>query len=263
MRYRAAIVAVTGAAAGIGRAIALRIAQEGAAMVLVDLDEAGVRETAGLVEGTGAAAHVVAVDLVRPNAAALVVSAIASRFGRLDALIANAGVNVFRGVAACTAADWQRCIDVNLRSVVDLAREATPLLVASGRGAIVAIASVHAERTVAGIFPYNVAKAGLVALVQSLAVELGPRGVRTNAILPGYIRTKAEPDLFKGKPDALARYEASSRRNPLRRAGTPEEVAATCAFLASKDAAYVNGDILHVDGGLSAQLQDSLGDEFA
>ncbi|MBI1852328.1 MAG: SDR family NAD(P)-dependent oxidoreductase, partial [Planctomycetes bacterium] len=208
VRFTGQVALVTGAAHGIGRAIALRFASEGARVAIVDVDEAGANETAKLVAAAGSEACVITMDVAKPDAALRILAPVESRFGRLDALVANAGINVFRGVESCTSADWQRCIDVNLRSVVDLSRAATPLLVASKRGAIVAIASVHAERTSPGIFPYNVSKAGLVALVQSLALELGPRGVRANAILPGYVRTKAEPDLFKGRPDALARYEA-------------------------------------------------------
>jgi glucose 1-dehydrogenase len=257
MRFVGNVAIVTGAAHGIGRAIALRFASEGASVVVADVDAAGAAETASLVAAARSEACTVAVDVAEPTAAARMVGAALSRFGRLDVLVANAGINVFRSVEACTAADWQRCLDVNLRSVADVAREAAPHLVAA-RGSIVAIASVHAERTAPGIFPYNVAKAGLVALVQSLALELGPRGVRANAILPGWIRTKAEPDVFKGQPDAAARYDAASRRNPSRRAGTPDEIAAACAFLASHEASYVNGAALHVDGGLSSQIQDSL-----
>ncbi len=257
MRLAGKVALVTGAGHGIGRAIAERFASEGANVAIADVDAASADETARLVTAARSEACTAAVDVADPAASVRMVGAALARFGRLDVVVANAGINVFRSVEACTAADWQRCLDVNLGAVAGLAREAAPHLVAT-RGAIVAIASVHAERTAPGIFPYNVAKAGLVALVQSLALELGPRGVRANAILPGWIRTKAEPEMFRGQPDAALRYDAASRRNPLRRAGTPDEVAAACAFLASHEASYVNGAMLHVDGGLSSQIQDSL-----
>lgn len=253
-RFAGHSIVVTGAGRGIGRATAVRLAREGAFVTIVDRDDAPARETHAECRG----GEIVVADVAAPGSAAAVVAAAIARFGRIDALVNNAGANVFRGVLACDGAAWDEAMNVNLRSAVDLSRAALPALEASRRGSIVNVASVHAERTASGIFPYNVAKAGLVALTTSLALEAGPRGVRANAVLPGYIKTKERPDLFKGTPDALARYEAMSKRSPLRRAGKPEEVASVIAFLVSEDASFVTGTTLVVDGGLTVQIQDSI-----
>jgi len=253
-RLEGHVVIVTGAGRGIGRATAVRLFAEGASVVVVDRDEGPAREAAA-ASGAG---EVVVCDVAGQGAASRIVEAALARHGRIDGLVNNAGVSFFRSTCRCTDEQWEEAIAVNLRSAFTLARAALPSLEGSGRGAIVNMSSVHAVRTASGIFPYNVTKAGLVALTQSFALEAGPRGVRVNAILPGYIRTKSDPDLVKGTREGSLRYDVLASRCPLRRAGAPEEVASVVAFLLSRDASFITGASILVDGGLTVQLQDSL-----
>ena len=252
------VVAITGASSGIGEATARHLTRLGARVVVGARRTDRLRALAEELWGNGAHVEHHVLDVTRRDSVAAFVEFAQHRFGRIDALVNNAGANVFRGVAACDEAAWGEAMAANATSALALSRAALPALEASRRGSIVNVASVHAERTTSGVFPYNAAKAALVALTRSLALEAGPRGVRANAILPGYVKTKERPDLFKGSPDALARYEAMSKRSPLRRAGKPDEIAGVIAFLVSEDASFVTGAALVVDGGLSVQLQDSL-----
>lgn len=241
---------ITGAASGIGRAMALRFAAEGAALVLVDVAEA-VRETAAAVERAGGRAHAVVGDAASPEVIDQAVS-IAESLGGLDVALANAGISGgLATLAELQVAEWEQVLRVNLIGAFVLVQRAAAAMVPRGRGSIVCTASVAGFRSGAGGMPYSASKAGVISLVQTAANQLSGTGVRVNAICPGLTETGMTAPIFEG-----ARARGSERKlgqlNPLRRAAGPEEPAALALFLASDDASYVNGQAIAVDGGLSS-----------
>ncbi len=240
---------VTGAGAGIGLAIARRLTQEGARVLLAEIDPARGQTAAAALQQEGADAVFLATDVTRPDDVRAAVEATAARFGSLDIVVNNAGNALRKPAVEHTDADWQRMIDLNLTSQFLSARAAYPFLKASG-GAIVNVASMHAFFTVRGVSAYAAAKGGVVALTHSLALEFAPN-IRVNAVVPGLIETD-------NWLDAIAHSESirEARRaiHPLGRIGRPEDVASAAAFLASADAAFLTGVALPVDGGLTLQL---------
>jgi NAD(P)-dependent dehydrogenase (short-subunit alcohol dehydrogenase family) len=237
------VALITGAGSGIGAAIARRFASEGASVVVTGRRPeplaALAEETGALVVGGDVA------DEAHPPAA---VGAAFERFGRLDVLVNNAGIG---------GDDWRRVLDVNLTGAHLFAKAALPHL-AERRGSVVNVSSVGAFVAHAGGgAAYSASKAGLVMLTKSLALDYGPRGVRVNAVCPGWIRTEMGDRSMDHLGDAhgIGReqaYELVSRYLPLRRVGEPEEVAAACLFLASREASFVTGTTLVVDGGTLA-----------
>ncbi len=244
---------VTGAARGIGAAIARRFAAEGARVLLADLEAALVDETARSI---GDAAVAVAADVTDADAVRALFRTAGERFGALDVLVANAGRPFALTTRTATEADWDACLDLNLRSAWRCAREAYPLLARAGGGSIVTVASTQGYRSGRESFPYSAAKGGLLALTRSLAVEYAPARIRANAIIPGQVesvRTEAHFAAFRDPEEARRRVLATF---PLGRLGTPEDVAGAALFLASDDAAWVTGSWLVVDGGRDAALVD-------
>ncbi|MDI3403861.1 SDR family NAD(P)-dependent oxidoreductase [Streptomyces cavernicola] len=237
-------VLITGAARGIGAATAARLAEEGARVLLADIDGPAAEHTAAALREQGATAEALTCDVAsRTDVEAAVAHAVA-RFGTLDVLVNNA--------ASCTVdlprfedepdESWQRDLDITLNGAFRCARAALPHLEASGRGAIVSIGSVNGEVSF-GNHSYSAAKAGLASLTRTLADHAGPRGVRVNLVAPGTVRTSA----WAGREDRL---EEVRRLYPLGRVGEPEDIAAAVAFLASRDASWITGTTLRVDGGL-------------
>jgi len=180
----------------------------------------------------------------------LVARAIA-RFGRLDIVVNNAGMNVFADPLTMTNEQWQRCFAVDLDGAWNTIRAALPQMLAQGAGSIVNIASVHGHRIIPGCFPYPVAKHALIGLTRSLGIEYAARGIRVNSISPGLILTEAIEAWLKSCPDPEAERARQAALLPCKRIGKPEEVAFTALFLASDEARFINASDILIDGGRS------------
>jgi NAD(P)-dependent dehydrogenase (short-subunit alcohol dehydrogenase family) len=180
--------------------------------------------------------------------------------GGIDAVVNNAGTNFFHGVLGATEQDVARCFAVDFYPAWAISREAHPYLVEAGGGVIVNVASAHAERTNAGAFPYNAAKAALVALTKSQAVEWGAAGIQAVAIAPALILTPLADAYFETFADPDAERARLERRYPLKRAGRPEDVATLIAYLASGVNRFVSGTVMTLDGGLGAMLEPATDD---
>jgi NAD(P)-dependent dehydrogenase (short-subunit alcohol dehydrogenase family) len=247
---------VTGVNSGIGLGIALRLLEAGC-------DVAGCGRSGpghpGALAFLDAARHAGrdglyrSCDLTHPGAAAAWVAAMAEALGGVDIVVSNAGRNIFAGAASCSEPEWAECLDLDLAAHWRVAQAARPHLEAAG-GVVLVITSNHAFSTIPGCFPYNVAKAGLVAMVQAMALEWGP-AIRTVGIAPGFIDTPGNDAWFAGFPDPAAERRRTEQSHPVGRIGTPEEIGALCAFLASPMAGFISGTTLLVDGGRSAVMQ--------
>ncbi|MFD7717568.1 SDR family NAD(P)-dependent oxidoreductase [Streptomyces sp. NPDC059814] len=243
------VVLVTGAARGIGAAVATAAAAAGARVGLLDIDADGVRETA---ERIGPAADWAECDITCEDRVQDAVVALREKLGPATGLVNNAGRNSYADVVSMTTQQWDEVFGVDLKGAWLMARAVLPGMTARGRGAIVNIASMHATMTCPGMFPYASAKAGLVGLTRSMALEVGPQGVRVNAVSPGYIETDLLAEYFaQERPDV--RREAVAK-HILGRLGTPEQVASVVTFLLSDAAGFVTGADWAVDGGVSARF---------
>jgi NAD(P)-dependent dehydrogenase (short-subunit alcohol dehydrogenase family) len=244
------VALVTGGGAGIGRAIAETFAREGAHVVIADCDgEAGKATAEAIVKNNGAAtAH--QADVAETAEVKHLMAAIGEAFGRLDVLVNNAGVGERSDFRHLDDQAWDRVWRVNLDGTVRCAREAFDLLKASGRASIVNLSSVMATKHTRQMSVYSATKGAVSALTRSLAVEYAPYAIRVNALCPGYVETgligryTANPMIAKGLLS----------QTPLRRFGTPQDIANAALFLASDEAAYVTGASLNVDGGMGVTL---------
>jgi NAD(P)-dependent dehydrogenase (short-subunit alcohol dehydrogenase family) len=179
---------------------------------------------------------------------------VVTRHGTLDVLVNNAGVNAYFDATEMTSAEWDRVFGVDLKSAWLCAKYALPPMKRAGRGSIVNIASIHAALTIPGMFPYAAAKAGLLGLTRSLALEYGPAGIRVNAVLPGYTRTRLVEEWLRTQPDPVAAERRVLEVQPLRRMAEPEEIANLVAFVASDEASAITGASLAADCGLGVMF---------
>ena len=249
-RLAGQIAIVTGGARGIGRAIVEKFAAEGASVTFVDVDDAAGRESAGELSARGALVEFRHADITREHEVQRAIEEVLARHGSLDVLVNNAGVNAYFDATEMTEEEWDRMFAVDLKGAWLCAKYALRAMKRAGHGSIVNIASIHANLTVAGMFPYAAAKSGLVGLTRSLALEYGPLGIRVNAVLPGYTRTRLVEEYFSKQPDPAEAERRTLACHPLRRIATPEEIANLVAFVASDEASAITGASLAADCGL-------------
>ncbi|NEB05981.1 glucose 1-dehydrogenase [Streptomyces sp. SID13726] len=240
------VALVTGAGGGIGRGIALRFAEEGAAVALhCRTAVAAARETAARIEETGARAVVLEADLRDEEQCRRLVRAAAEWGGGLTALVNNAGVQPVRPLPGMPAAEWRAVVDTNLTAVFACTQAAAELMAPGG--SVTHIASIEAGHPAPGHAHYSASKAAVVAHARAAALEYGDRGIRVNTVSPGLIDREG---LARDWPEGVARWTGAA---PLGRLGSPQDVADACVFLASPLASWITGHDLVVDGGVSAR----------
>jgi NAD(P)-dependent dehydrogenase (short-subunit alcohol dehydrogenase family) len=242
----APVAVVTGGARGIGLAIAQRFLAQGHRVALLDIDRKTLRATEKRLADPDRVIAL-ACDVSEPKQVDPAIREVARRFGRIDALVNNAGIAVFKPILETRFAEWRRVLDVNLGGAFVCTHACAPVMMKTGGGAVVNIASISGLRASTLRVAYGTSKAALIQLTKQYAVELGTVGIRVNCVAPGPVDT----DMAKLVHSVAIRQDYYDTI-PLNRYGTPEEIAATVFFLCSPDAAYINGQVLAVDGGFEA-----------
>ena len=246
MRLKGRVAIVTGAGSGNGRGIALRLAEEGARIVAADVDREAAQETAALVGRGGGEAVAMPADVRRREQAAAMVEGAKDRFGGIDVLVNNAGVETLIPMLDLEEGEWDRVLDTNLKGAFLCGQAAARAMVdAATPGAIVNIASVNAKIALGGQVHYTSSKGGLLMLTKAMALDLAPHRIRVNAVGPGVIETTMTA---RSLADPQRRAMLLSKV-PLGRVGQPRDVANAVLFLASDEASYITGATLYVDGG--------------
>ena len=244
-RFDGRVVFVTGAGGGMGTAISARFAAEGAQVVVADVNEAGANDTVAQITGNGGQAIPSVFDLTDAEACQAAVGEVGSRFGRIDVLVNNAGINRRGPLLELSEDDWRATFAVNLDSMFHMCRAVLPMMIDQGGGAIVNTASQWGLHPAPGHIAYNTSKAAVAMFTQCLARDYASSGVRVNGIAPGEVRT---PMLESNLARTGRSLEDLNALVPFGRIGEPEEIAALVAFLASDEAAYLCGSVVEITG---------------
>lgn len=245
MRLKDKVVIVTGAGSGIGRATAILFAKEGAKIVVADWSEEGGKETAEEIKNQGGEVVFVKTDVSKAEDVEKMKNICLEKFGRVDILINNAGIVKFSPLHETPEEDWDKVIDVNLKSVFLCSKAVIPEMLKQGKGKIVNTASIAGLVGFENIGPYCASKGGIIALTREMALEYAPKKININCIAPGVIRTAMTRGML-ANPQTRQFLEQST---PYPRLGEPEDIANTFLYLASEESDFVNGEVLVVDGG--------------
>lgn len=240
------VAIVTGAARGIGLATAKKFLSEGWQVGLLDIDRETLKAAHSSLHNPENA-HAIICDISDPDQVTAAITDVISRFGRIDALVNNAGIAIFKPVMETTFEDWNKVLSVNLSGAFLCAQACVPAMLENDGGSIVNIASISGGRASTLRVAYGTSKAGVLQLTKQLAAELGNQGIRVNAVSPGPVDTAMAKEVHT--PDIRAEYHDCI---PLNRYGTEQELAEAIFFLSSDKASYINGVNLHVDGGFNA-----------
>lgn len=253
-RFASRIVIVTGAGHGIGKAIAERFGAEGASVVVNDVNPTTAEATANAIVAAGGTAHPITCDVSNKTAVDAMFDETLARYGTVDVLVNNAGLtNVSRHFLDGDEEWWDRVLDVNLKGVFLCSHRAAQIMAPKRRGSIISLSSGGATRAHRGLAAYDASKGGIEALTRAMALDLGPYGIRCNAVVPGSINTGGMSEQAQ---------QRGGETVPAGRVGVPIDLAGPTVFLASDDAAYVTGHVLVVDGGMLAQQRSAQVDIF-
>ena len=246
-------ILITGAAQGIGLAIAKAFLREDASVFLIDRDGASLAKAVQELNAGAKRLGYLPADITDAKTIAMTVAQASEEIGQLNALVNNAGVNVFAEPLETTDEDWNRCFDINLKGAWNCCKAVLPGLITQGGGVILNIASTHAFTIIPHTFPYPLAKHALLGMTKSLGLEYAARNIRVNALAPGYVSTQKVVDYWNSFPDPQAAKAETMKLHPGGRIATPEEIAMAAVFMISDECPFMNAACLTVDGGLSVQ----------
>jgi NAD(P)-dependent dehydrogenase (short-subunit alcohol dehydrogenase family) len=248
------VAIVTGGASGIGASTARMLARRGASVVVADLNNADGELVVSTIASGGGTAVFTKCDVSQATDVEHLIASTVEQFGRLDGLVANAGIQIEKALVETTDADWDRVIDINLRGTFLCARAAVRQMVKTGGGVIVATGSVLSLAAEPNLAAYCASKGGILMLVRSIATDYGRFNIRANCVCPGYINTPLGDSYFDRHDDPTTARREAENLHLLGRLGETDEVAACIAFLLSEDASFITGSALVVDGGLLARI---------
>ena len=262
-RLAGQVAIVTGGGQGIGGATARRLAEDGASVLIADIDPDTAEQNMGAIRAAGGQAEMIVTDVSKQEDIEAMVDAAVRHWGKLNILVSNAygGGRAMKGSAVAVEADaWDRGLAVLIKALFLGAKYAVPVMERSGGGAIVNLSSVHGLLMAADSLIYEAGKSAVIGITRQMAVDFGPRGIRVNAICPGHIVTERIKPQWDANPSGLRFFE---EHYPLRRTGVPADIANAIAFLCSADASFITGHALVVDGGMTIQLQENLAVQVA
>ncbi len=256
-RFKDKIVIVTGAGSGIGEKTAMKFANEGASVVIADINSATGNIVSENIKNKGGKSFFVETNVAKFSSVDNMVSQTLDTFGIPDILINNAGINVFGEPLNMPDSEWKRAFSVDLDGVWFGCKAVLPHMLKKNKGCIVNVASVHGIQIIPNCFPYPVAKHGVIGLTKALAVDYAAKGIKINSISPGYIETPIIERFFNTKPDPIAARKEAENHQPIKRMGTTDEIANTIMFMSSDECNYMIGANIVVDGGITLRMHEN------